>query len=633
MYITYCRNQKSVDPEDKTGYRLSVTGGDYRPTWLIRVSDWQKVPGKAAVNGYHTISYCWEQSGEVVRNDDNSNEYRIVDHAKHCIVEGYDVYKDLILGSSDFYDTREVDDQDDYGKGDDEKHEDDNIQDVSGTDKLQESDIYNQYVTWCQRKSKTTKIRYVTYEQLLQQVCKDFQVEYVWYDKRCIDQSNSKARSNEIKQMHKIYRNARYTIAMVPELLIYDPADIEHEFFGFGNEAQEDISNNICHSSWWKRSWTLEEVMMTKRILIVGTDINMFQHSLNTTDIPTNVDVFSTTLLDFGGTEQNKGSVNRALAFAHFRTSAKAHDMIYALKNTFSYMFNDIEANDATDIEATFSNFYRHIATNDLSILCFGSNLSLDGHEYGQHTMGGYNLPSWTGVAGKHIYHRAITTTHPELKCHIDETMWMHIKSKRYWKISVTPFDGGSYSLSKNSTQDADWYWEQMYRISSLRYKNEWTDMTTADKDTVLLEWLVNMYNGTGAYMTHYHQPQGGLLTQLRPLTLTEDCEECIILPILLELHVPMYANDNDNAFSFIIHDYDQSYCLPVLRECTEGTGRYKTIGVYYLGDRDDSTPEPSSRLSHYIGKDDINSNDPEEIISALFENDCYDVPKEFIIE
>ncbi|KAI7847599.1 hypothetical protein BDC45DRAFT_562203 [Circinella umbellata] len=34
MYITYCRNQKTVDLEDKATYRLSVTGGDFRSTWL-----------------------------------------------------------------------------------------------------------------------------------------------------------------------------------------------------------------------------------------------------------------------------------------------------------------------------------------------------------------------------------------------------------------------------------------------------------------------------------------------------------------------------------------------------------------------------------------------------------------------
>ena len=112
MYITYCRNQKTVDLEDKTDYRLSLTGGDYRPTWLMRVSDWKKVPGTEAVDGYHTISYCWEQSGEVVKNETNE-EYSLVDNGKHCIVEDFKLFEDSILQWEDFYnaliDIQEVD--------------------------------------------------------------------------------------------------------------------------------------------------------------------------------------------------------------------------------------------------------------------------------------------------------------------------------------------------------------------------------------------------------------------------------------------------------------------------------------------------------------------------------------------
>ena len=87
MYFTYDRNQTSVDCLDKTSYRLGVTGGDYRPTWLVRVSDWKKVPGKQAIDGYHTLSYCWEQSGKVVPRNDGSGEYDCIDKGRHCIID------------------------------------------------------------------------------------------------------------------------------------------------------------------------------------------------------------------------------------------------------------------------------------------------------------------------------------------------------------------------------------------------------------------------------------------------------------------------------------------------------------------------------------------------------------------
>ncbi|KAG2218772.1 hypothetical protein INT45_012992 [Circinella minor] len=669
MYITYCRNQKTVDLEDKTDYRLSLTGGDYRPTWLMRVSDWKKVPGTEAVNGYHTISYCWEQSGEVVKNE-TDDEYSLVDNGKHCIVEGYKVYEDKIFQwaeSSDEEDDQEADEEGDDGgdlqddnkddnqiveKDDYQKYNDDNkkeyqeenhkdngendkedtSKDDSNSDEEEETADYKEYVSWCEPVLETTTLRYVTYDELLQQVCKDFQVEYVWYDKICIDQSDPKAKSREIKQMHKIYRNARYTIAMIPEVSLYIPEDFEDEVYGSGHRAQDRVTNDIWFSFWFKRSWTLEEVMMARRILIVGINTNMFQHSLNTTDIPTTTDFLSTDLLDFGITKQNSGSVNQALAYAHFRTSTKPHDMIYALKNTFHYMFDDIEVSYKRNIKTVFNEFYRHIATEDLSILCFGSNLRLDGYVRANNTIDAYKLPSWTGVAGNHVTSRTIATAHPQLKYHIDDTMRMHITTKQYWKISITPYDHGCYALSKTSIEESRYYVNKIDIVNTDRADGNWNDMATVDKDTVLLDWLVNIQSTTSRYMTHYHQPQSCLLSQIRPLTLTEDCEECIILPILLVVHTPIIVPADDEVPNSIIENYKKDYCLPVFRECTKGTGRYRAIGIYYIGDGG-QMGESTFQWNHFIKRDDIYTEDPKEIVNILFENHAHDVPKKFIIE
>ncbi|KAI7848119.1 hypothetical protein BDC45DRAFT_610564, partial [Circinella umbellata] len=152
MYITYCRNQKSVDAVDRTNYRLSVTGGEYRPTWLVRVSDWQKVPGTEAVEGYHTISYCWEQSGEVVKDetDDGNDEYDLVDNGKHCIVEGYNVGEGYVYhgGESSESDENEDDDQEDDDQedceyGDEKENFQDNFEDANSVDKEDNEDINN----------------------------------------------------------------------------------------------------------------------------------------------------------------------------------------------------------------------------------------------------------------------------------------------------------------------------------------------------------------------------------------------------------------------------------------------------------------------------------------------------------
>ena len=151
-----------------------------------------KSTGKAAINGYHTISYCWEQSGEVVKKgtDYGNNEYSIADNAKHCIIEGYRLSKNDIFRASGFYWAEEDDDLEDGEKADgredpqhgyengyksDEEDEEqvlteDNYKgsehDVSDADNHGERTNYQEYVTWCQPKSKAITRQYITYSQL-----------------------------------------------------------------------------------------------------------------------------------------------------------------------------------------------------------------------------------------------------------------------------------------------------------------------------------------------------------------------------------------------------------------------------------------------------------------------------------
>ena len=150
----------------------------------------------------------------------------------------------------------------------------------------------------------------------------------------------------------------------------------------------------LTESYWMKRSWTLEELMMSQRILVVGRNASMFQHSLHGTDIPTVPDLLSDTLLDFGADNREKGSINQALSEAHFRTSTKPHDMLLALSNIFAHIFDDIDIDYDTDIKTIFNRFYRTIALRDLSILCFGSNQLRNGLVETKSTISNYNLPS-----------------------------------------------------------------------------------------------------------------------------------------------------------------------------------------------------------------------------------------------
>ncbi|KAI9278820.1 hypothetical protein BDA99DRAFT_554423 [Phascolomyces articulosus] len=360
MYITYCRNQRTLGVVDTTQYRRDATAGEYRPTHLIRVSDWKKVPGKQVETGYCTLSFVWEQSGDVVQKENVRVKF------------------------------------------------------LPAT------------------RSKAT-IKHVTYEELLQQICKDFEIEYLWYDKICIAQSDDEIKLREIKKMHKIYGNACYTVVIVPEVHIYDPKDFDtidpvYDDIQASTDAWVDI---IRKSLWWKRSWTLEDTMTSKRILVIGTGTQFWQHSLHTCDIPTTDDAFSLRMLGFANQQQGGGSVNQALSQAHFRSSSKEHDKIFSLANIFPDLFKNMKINYKDDINKTLIHFYRTIATHDLSILCFGSKLFENGEEIRVNTLKNHNLPSWTGVSGLHLDRRVTTTTAWLQSQHsIRDDMLFHISTK-----------------------------------------------------------------------------------------------------------------------------------------------------------------------------------------------------------
>ncbi|KAI9262289.1 hypothetical protein BDA99DRAFT_572232 [Phascolomyces articulosus] len=581
MYITYCRNQRSLNLVDTTQYRRDATAGEYRPTYLIRVSDWKKVPGKEVETDYCALSYVWEQSGDVVQKE--NGEYDCTDKSRHCIVEGYDMNNGDLTTMT---------------LTEEEKYE---VQFLPST------------------RSKAT-IKSVTYEELLQQICKDFEIEHLWYDKICIDQSDDEIKLREIKQMHKIYSNACYTVAIVPEVHIYDPKDFDtinpvHDDTEASTKARRCMAQK---SLWWKRSWTLEETMSSKRILVIGTDTHFWQHSFHTCDIPTSGDEFSIWMLDFANQQQGGGSVNQALSQAHFRTSSKEHDKIFSLANIFPDMFKNMEIDYEIDIKTTFHHFYRTIATHDLSILCFGSNLFNYGEEIRVNTIKNHNLPSWTGVSGKHLDTRVTaTTTWLRSQHSICDDMLLHISTKYYKMLSVAPYDFGCFSpLSHDKYQ-----WDQQIDNFEKRRKAK-GQSSTVEEESALIDWAVKMKNISGRYATHYYQPQGAPVMQARLLSLTEDCDECIILPILFKYY-NLLVDEVEKAPSLCLsYGYTHHYFLPVIKlyaDAANGTKeRHKAIGIYYLGNPNDG---------------DLSSDDPDEILSSIFGDVVHSRVKEFIIQ
>ncbi|KAI9250445.1 hypothetical protein BDA99DRAFT_608327 [Phascolomyces articulosus] len=250
------------------------------------------------------------------------------------------------------------------------------------------------------------KVEEVKFEGIIQQLCKDFNIKYIWFDQMCIDQADKDEKTREMRRMHTIYSCAHCTIALVPEL--------QTEIWSHGGETHRGMGSvNLMHSDWMKRIWTLEEGLISPNLLFVGQDTYMWWHTA----------VQWTALGDLVS-KPSLWNVSTVLYYAHSRRSTKEHDRVFAIVNLFPELMDQITVGYDQPILDFLIKFYGILARHDLSILYFGrdedykriverssfnTSPSADNQQQEQQQQNGslipirnYDLPSWTGVEGEH---------------------------------------------------------------------------------------------------------------------------------------------------------------------------------------------------------------------------------------
>ncbi|KAI8148058.1 hypothetical protein BJV82DRAFT_653961 [Fennellomyces sp. T-0311] len=553
MYIEYCTPQPALNYVPSFSQKLAQeTAGYHRPSYLIRTFDWKRVSGKEAKEGYCALSYCWEQSGKIIPIE--SGDYTCIDVPGHTMKTfGSIPYSDLPNGLA--------------------PNEEQNV----------------------------------TYEGLLKRICQDFKIRYLWYDKICINQMGKEEKQREIKQMHLIYSSACYTVAMIPEVSIASLWDLgwQKSLSKVIAGAEQKVYEQVQKSLWWKRSWTLEELMMSDNILIVGRNAHLWACKGNfwTGFAPRTTNYFIAHML--GYKYQEVKSANMVLHHAHFRTSAKEHDKIFALANILNEVVPftiDYSCNFSTMLRS----FYRQLAKQDLTVMCFGSAA---GFEH-QSTMASYSLPSWTGVAGLHAkYPVANTLLEPNgSHYYIDDHLRLHITC-RFFTIRPTKYE--------ENRQPKDTMDHLKMKLTSNTYYNR--SIGRCYDAPGWSQWHMERFTGCNA--THFCNVLSKRLRRTRkasPLSLTEDCEECIIPAVLFDVASSFFSITGLYAAldSYLSH----GYVLPVLKKLTSGSQRYKAIGFILLDQYDDYGV--------------LFRKDPHIFLNNTFNSICGDQPlKEFIIE
>ncbi|KAI9255256.1 hypothetical protein BDA99DRAFT_156861 [Phascolomyces articulosus] len=395
----------------------------WSPAHLVRVSDMTIVPGtEASKHGYCALSYAWNWSGDiVVRGKENSIR---VDKGMHKLV----FHRQPTCSAPTCTENTSPSEQGQTNDSNTISSSAPNTMIADSTDSQQQQQEDN---------NDDTTISFVKFEDLIQQICKDFNIQYIWYDQLCINNKKSKYSSGgrgdinqdaEMQQMHKYYNNAQYTVVLVPEMKVVRKIPLtattatDSTYYPVGHHNISRCIRAIHESQWSMRTWTYQEALSSKRLLFLGENTHLWSDSVrhiyysqfSIATASTRIAAYYIKSLCEKQHENNNNTRNAetqtqasmlppaSLILRHFHTrrSTKEHDRLFALANIFYNM--NVHITSKEPVLAQMVDLYGKIANQDLTILCFGKPTKTSFNSMQQHY---YNLlPSWTGVTGYHIY-------------------------------------------------------------------------------------------------------------------------------------------------------------------------------------------------------------------------------------
>ncbi|OCL04359.1 HET-domain-containing protein [Glonium stellatum] len=156
-------------------------------------------------------------------------------------------------------------------------------------------------------------------------VAKRLGLSYAWVDTFCIDQSSSSELSESINSMFVWYQNAKVCIAYLYDVTIKgDSWDYNH---------YEGVFDN---SSWFRRGWTLQELIAPKEIWFFKRDWSLYGIRSELADRISEITKIDKIILREPTIENlNKFSVAARLSWAAGRITTRREDRAYSLMGLF----------------------------------------------------------------------------------------------------------------------------------------------------------------------------------------------------------------------------------------------------------------------------------------------------------
>ncbi|RFU30044.1 hypothetical protein B7463_g6282, partial [Scytalidium lignicola] len=149
--------------------------------------------------------------------------------------------------------------------------------------------------------------------------------DYVWIDTCCIDKTSSAELSEAINSMYRWYQKSIVCYAYL--------ADVPHMPPNATDDQTRSISPEFLESKWFKRGWTLQELIAPSIVIFldqewqeINTKSNLQQTISKITGIPSNI------LL---GDNPERASIAQRMSWASKRETKRVEDLAYCLMGIF----------------------------------------------------------------------------------------------------------------------------------------------------------------------------------------------------------------------------------------------------------------------------------------------------------
>jgi hypothetical protein len=186
----------------------------------------------------------------------------------------------------------------------------------------------------------------------------EYGLEWVWVDTNCIDKTSSTELTEAINSMFDWYARSKLCFAFLVDV-----------------PSNDGPLDNISHSRWWTRGWTLQELVAPSRLIFYAADWTL----LGDRDGELVGMVSETTGIDhhyFGGPDRAKSAcIALKMSWLAKRTTTRIEDMAYCMLGLFDISMPLLYGEGSKAFTRLQHEILR--ASNDHTIFCWTWTVSV----------------------------------------------------------------------------------------------------------------------------------------------------------------------------------------------------------------------------------------------------------------